>query len=97
MRYTGKEDLFLNGLPVNNNRIYSFASGGTIKLPKGKPIYYSDIVAHYLADSTTTRISYTAKNINYVFPNGGIGLRDISFSEDQGKLIGLMGIGRAHV
>ena len=91
MRYTGSEDLFLNGLPVNNNRIYLFASGGTIKLPKGKPIYYSDVVAHYLADSTTTRISYTANNIGYVFPNGGIGLRNISFSEDQGKLIGLMG------
>jgi ABC-type multidrug transport system ATPase subunit/uncharacterized tellurite resistance protein B-like protein len=91
MRYTGNEDIFLNGLPVNNNRIYSFASGGTIKLPKGKPIYYSDIVAHYLADSTSTKISFIANNINYVFPNGGIGLRNINFSEDQGKLIGLMG------
>ncbi|MFC2104075.1 ATP-binding cassette domain-containing protein [Bacteroidota bacterium] len=91
MRYNGNEDTFLNGLPVNNIRIYLFASGGTIKLPKGKPIYYSDIVAHFLADSTSTRISYTARNINFVFPNGGIGLRNISFSEDQGKLIGLMG------
>jgi len=91
MRYTGQEDVFLNGLPVNNKRIYLFASGGTIKLPKGKPIYYSDIVAHYLADSTATRISYTVRNVHYVFPNGTIGLRNISFSEEQGKLIGFMG------
>ncbi len=91
MRYTGNEDIFLNGLPVNNNRIYSFASGGTIKLPKGKPIYYSDIVAHYLADSTSAKISFIVNNLNYVFPNGGIGLRNINFAEDQGKLIGLMG------
>jgi ABC-type multidrug transport system ATPase subunit len=91
MRYNGNADIFLNGLPVNNNRIYLFASGGTIKLPKGKPIYYSDIVAHYLSDSTSTRISFIANDINYVFPNGGIGLRNINFSEDQGKLIGLMG------
>jgi ABC-type multidrug transport system ATPase subunit/uncharacterized tellurite resistance protein B-like protein len=91
MRYNGQEDLFLNGLPINNKRIYSFAGGGSIKLPKGKPIYYSDILAHYLADSTSTKISFTAKNLNFVFPNGGIGLRDINFSEDQGKLIGLMG------
>jgi len=91
MRYTGQEDVFLNGLPVNNKRIYLFASGGTIKLPKGKPIYYSDIVAHYLADSTATKISYTVRNVNYVFPNGTIGLRNISFSEEQGKLIGFMG------
>jgi ABC-type multidrug transport system ATPase subunit/uncharacterized tellurite resistance protein B-like protein/ABC-type multidrug transport system permease subunit len=91
MRYNGQEDLFLNGLPVNNKRIYLFAGGGSIKLPKGKPIYYSDIVAHYLADSTSVKISYTARDLNFVFPNGGIGLRDINFSEDQGKLIGLMG------
>ncbi len=91
MRYNGNEDIFLNGLPVNNKRIYLFASGGTIKLPKGKPIYYSDIAAHFLADSTATKISYIANDINYVFPNGGIGLRNINFSEDQGKLIGLMG------
>ncbi|MCG8411439.1 MAG: ATP-binding cassette domain-containing protein [Bacteroidales bacterium] len=91
MRYNGNEELFFNGLPVNNKRIYLFAGGSSIKLPKGKPIYYSDIVARYLADSTSTKISYTARNLGYVFPNGGIGLRDISFSEDQGKLIGLMG------
>lgn len=91
LRYNGNEDIFLNGLPVNNKRIYLFANGGTIKLPKGKPIYYSDIVAHYLADSTSIKISYTANNINYVFPSGDVGLRNINFSEDQGKLIGLMG------
>lgn len=91
MRYTGQEDVFLNGLPVNHKRIYLFASGGTIKLPKGKPIYYSDIVAHYLADSTSVKISFNVKDLNFVFPNGGIGLRNINFSEDQGKLIGFMG------
>jgi ABC transport system ATP-binding/permease protein len=91
MRYNGQEDVFLNGLPVNYKRIYLFASGGTIKLPKGKPIYYSDIVAHYLADSTSIKISFSVKNLNFVFPNGGIGLRNINFSEDQGKLIGFMG------
>ncbi|MGC9373830.1 MAG: ATP-binding cassette domain-containing protein [Bacteroidales bacterium] len=91
LRYNGNEDIFLNGLPINNKRIYLFANGGTIKLPKGKPIYYSDIVAHYLADSTSIKISYTANNINYVFPSGDVGLRNINFSEDQGKLIGLMG------
>src|SRR6056297_1733002 len=91
LRYNGNEDIFLNGLPVNNKRIYLFANGGTIKLPKGKPIYYSDIVAHYLADSTSLKISYQAKNIDYVFPSGDVGLRNINFSEDQGTIIGLMG------
>lgn len=91
LRYTGNEDIFLNGLPINNRRIYLFASGSSIKLPKGKPIYYTDVVAHYLADSTSIRISYKVDNLGYKFKTGGIGLRDISFSEGHGKLIGIMG------
>lgn len=91
LRYTGKEEVFLNGLPLNNKRIYLFASGSSIKLPKGKPIYYSDVVAHYLADSTSVRISYKVDDIGFKFKSGDIGLRNISFHEEQGKLIGIMG------
>ncbi len=91
LRYTGNEDIFLNGLPINNKRIYLFASGSSIKLPKGKPIYYTDVVSHYLADLTSTRISYNVVDVGFKFKSGDIGLRDISFKEEQGKLIGIMG------
>lgn len=91
LRYTGSEDLFLNGLPISNRRIYLFASGSSIKLPKGKPVYYTDIVAHFLADKTSVRISYNVDNVGYTFKTGGIGLRNISFSEGHGKLVGIMG------
>lgn len=91
LRYTGTEELFLNGLPINNKRIYLYAQGSSIKLPKGKPVYYSDVVAHYLADKTSTRISFVAEDLEFRFPTGDIGLRNINFSEEQGKLIGLMG------
>ena len=91
LRYTGTEDINLNGLPISNRRIYLFASGSSIKLPKGKPIYYTDVVAHFLADSTSTRISYSVKDLEYRFKSGGIGLRNINFSEGHGKLIGIMG------
>lgn len=91
LRYTGHEDIFLNGLPINNKRIYLFASGSSIKLPKGKPVYYTDVVAHYLADSTSIRISYNVDNVGFKFKSGDIGLRDVSFKEGQGKLIGIMG------
>ncbi|MFW6100857.1 MAG: ATP-binding cassette domain-containing protein [Bacteroidota bacterium] len=91
LRYTGEEELNLNGLPLNNKRIYLFAHGGSIKLPKGKPVYYSDVVAHYLADKTSLKLSYVAENIGYEFDNGAVGLRNINFSENQGKLVGIMG------
>ncbi|MGE0077890.1 MAG: ATP-binding cassette domain-containing protein [Bacteroidales bacterium] len=91
LRYTGNEDIFLNGLPISNRRIYLFASGSSLKLPKGKPVYYTDVVAHFLADSTAVRISYKVDNVGFQFKTGGVGLRNISFSEGHGKLVGIMG------
>lgn len=91
LRYTGKQDVFLNGLGVYNNRIYLFATGSTIKLPKGKPVYYSDVVSNYLSDISTTKLSFNVKKVSYRFPSGNLGLRDISFSATQGKLVGIMG------
>jgi ABC-type multidrug transport system ATPase subunit/uncharacterized tellurite resistance protein B-like protein len=91
LKYTGNENLYLNGLPIRNDRIYLFANGSTVKLPKSAPVYYSDVAAHFLADITTSQISYTAKNLEFRFPNGNIGIRNISFSENHGKLIGIMG------
>ena len=91
LKYTGQEELFLNGLGISNKRIYLFASGSAVKLPKGKPVYYSDVVQHFLADLTTHKLSFHVKNLEYRFGNGNIGLRNISFSEGQGKLIGIMG------
>ncbi len=91
LKYTGTEDLFLNGLPIRNDRIYLFANGSTVKLPKGAPVYYSDVVAHFMADMLASQIAYVARNIEYKFPNGNIGIKDISFSETHGRLIGIMG------
>lgn len=91
LKYTGTQDIYLNGLPVRNDRIYLFASGSTVKLPKGPPIFYSDIAAHYLADITASHISYEAFDLEFKFPNGNIGIRDVTFSETHGRLIGIMG------
>ncbi|MBN1145321.1 MAG: ATP-binding cassette domain-containing protein [Bacteroidales bacterium] len=91
LKYTGNEDLFLNGLPIRNDRIYLFANGSTVKLPKGAPIYHSDVVAHFMADMVTSQISYIAHDLEYRFPNGNLGIKDISFSETHGRLIGIMG------
>ena len=45
MRYAGDaaQDIFLNGLLINNKNVYIFPKGSFIRLPKGKPIYYTEI------------------------------------------------------
>ncbi len=91
IKYTGKLVLYINGLIVNGKRINIFANGSTIKLSKGKPIYYSDIISKFKKDNNSINLSFIAKNIEYKFPTGGLGLRDININEREGKLIAIMG------
>ncbi len=91
LKYTGKQDVFLNGLSVYNNKIYLFATGSTIKLPKGRPVYYSDVVSTYLSELSTTKLSFQVKDVSYRFPSGNLGLRDVDFAVSQGRLVGIMG------
>ncbi len=91
IKYTGNQDLFLNGLGLHSGRIYLFARGSTVKLPKGKPIYYSDISTHFLIDSSTEKLSFVARDISYTFKNGLTGLRNVNISATHGDLIGIMG------
>lgn len=91
MRYTGSHDVFLNGSPIFSDRIYAFAPGATLKMTKGRPIYYSDVVATFQADKSFANLSFNVKDLEFRFPNNAIGLRNINFSECQGRLVGIMG------
>ncbi len=91
LKYTGQQDVFLNSTSVYNNRIYLFATGSVIKLPKGKPIHYSDIVATFMKDLEISKLSFVVKNLQYTFKTGDIGINNISFSVEHGKLVGIMG------
>ena len=91
LRYTGNSDIFLNGLGINNRRIYLFASGSTLRLPRGLPVLYSDVVGCYMRDTSVSKLSFEIENLEFRFPNGNIGLRNISLSEGEGKLVGIMG------
>lgn len=90
-KYTGDDSIELNNLPVKKRSILQFAPGSVFKTPKGAPLYYSDLVTTYNSDDTVDDISFTVSNIEYKFPNGHIGIRDVSLSEGPGKLIGIMG------
>lgn len=44
-----------------------------------------------MADHVTSQISYVARDLEYKFPNGNVGIRNMNFSETHGRLIGIMG------
>ncbi|HQG55418.1 MAG TPA: hypothetical protein PK496_00240, partial [Bacteroidales bacterium] len=45
LKYNSPDQLYLNGLPIESGKIYSFAKGSSIKSQFGQPVYYSDISA----------------------------------------------------
>ncbi len=91
IRYFGKNELFLNGQIITPGKIYIFSPGSSIRSSKTQPIYYSDIVSCYLNDNIESKIVFAVNNIEYKFKNGKIGLHKLNFTENTGKLIGIMG------
>jgi len=91
VKYTGQMEVFLNGLGMHEGTIYLFASGSTLRLPVGLPVYYSDIAAQFQEDYPPQLITLEADHLSYQFPNKVFGLQDISFSARQGNLVGIMG------
>ncbi len=90
-KYTGREDFLLNGLLMKPLQVYLFSHGSTIKTPKSSPLYYSDVIGLFLSNAKSVKLSFQVRNLQYKFPNGAIGLRDVSLSEGPGHLIGIMG------
>lgn len=91
LKYYSKDQLFLNGLSISADHVYTFAKGGSIKSQFGQPIYYSDISSHFLSDIIIHKISFDVENLSYKFPEGQTAIDNISFSVEEGKLIGIMG------
>jgi ABC-type multidrug transport system ATPase subunit len=91
VKYYSKDQLYLNGLPVSPGQVYTFAKGGSIRSQFGQPIYYSDISSHFLSDVIIHKISFNVDNLTYKFIEGQAAIDNVSFSADEGKLIGIMG------
>ena len=91
IRYFGNQELFLNGQAISPNIIKVIRQGSSIKNSKIAPIYYSDIIAQFLSETSDEKIEFTANNIEYEFSSGKKGLYDFTFKEESGRLVGIMG------
>ncbi|MFO8236136.1 MAG: ATP-binding cassette domain-containing protein [Bacteroidales bacterium] len=91
IRYIGSSELYLNGQLLERDKVYVLNIGASIRSSKVSPIYYGDIISLFNIDRITTRITFEARGVDYIFKSGDIGLRDINFNEYSGKLIGIMG------
>jgi ABC-type multidrug transport system ATPase subunit len=91
MRYLGKEDLYLNGQVLLPGRTYILTIGCSIRSAKMGPVYYSDVVNSFLERPEQERLVFKAADIVYRFRTGNIGVNPFSLSEQNGRLIGIMG------
>lgn len=89
--YFGKSDLLLNGQVLFQRKVYILTPGSSLRSSKVKPVYYSDILSTFMSDTSKAKVSFVVQNLEYKFKGGKLGLRDINFTEDSGKLIGIMG------
>jgi len=89
--YFGKSELYLNGQALTQGKVFILTPGSSLRSSKVKPVYYSDILSSFMSDTSKAKISFVVKELEYKFKGGKLGLRDINFTEDSGKLIGIMG------
>ena len=91
VKFSGSENVSLNGVLMLENEVYDFSAGDLIKSNNGFPIYYSDILSRFMEDRQENQIIFDVKGLEYQFPNGKKGLHTLDFSETSGKMVGLMG------
>lgn len=91
VKYNGEQEANLNGLLMSSKLIYPFISGSSIKGAKISTIYYSDVASQFQDELSEDKIHFEAKNITYEFKGGKIGLHDVNFIEETGRLVGIMG------
>jgi ABC-type multidrug transport system ATPase subunit len=86
----GRNNIFVNGVTLTENHIKVFPAGSSIR-GKFETIYYTDVISSFQDDRNLQKLSLEVDHIGYTFKNGHIGLRDIHFAENSGKLLGIMG------
>ncbi|MDM8160617.1 ATP-binding cassette domain-containing protein [Labilibaculum sp. K2S] len=91
LRFKGIEELIMNGQNLNPERVHLLTQGSSIRNPKINPIYFSDITTTFHRDQEHKRVVFEAKNIEYRFKENNIGIHDLSFKEESGKMVGIIG------
>jgi ABC-type multidrug transport system ATPase subunit/uncharacterized tellurite resistance protein B-like protein len=91
LKYISDDQLYLNGLPIRSGVVYPFAKGGSVKSQQGHAIYYSDISSSFLSDIIIHKISFNVENLTYNFSEGQVAIDNVSFSVEEGKLLGILG------
>lgn len=90
-RFISSGQFFLNGIRVKPGSVYSFPRGASLRSQYGYSVYYSDVISTFLSDKIVNRLSFNVEHLSYSFRKGETAISDLSFSVEEGKLVGIMG------
>jgi ABC transport system ATP-binding/permease protein len=91
LRYSGSEDLYLNGQIIFPGQTYIFDHGSSIRGSGIKTVYYSEIVSKATEAAFDAKIYLDANDVSFRFRNSENGVHNLHFHEESGKLIGIIG------
>lgn len=91
LRYSGEDDLFLNGQKVFPGQTYIFNYGSTIRSPHIDTIYYNDVNSVFTEEEFRIRIRIDASDVSLRFKNSDNGIQNIHFHEESGTIVGILG------
>ncbi len=92
VRFIGSGELSMNGQLLQEDKVYPFSQGSSIKGYKITPIYYWDVTMQFLKEEfRSSRVVYEVNNVEYRFKSGTVGIHHMSFKEESGRMVGIMG------
>jgi len=90
-RYEGIRDLYLNSQVMSIGDVYVLNYGCSIRNPQIKPVYYSDIVNCFYLGEQSAPMLFEARDMEYEFEDGHIGVHPVNFEVFSGNVVGIMG------
>ena len=90
-KYTGGQNLDMNGMKIEPGRTYIMSAGSSIRNGVSSPIFYYDLMRHVVANDAVP-VTIEARNVIYHFNKKLIGIHNLSFESHSGRLVGIMGV-----
>ncbi len=92
VRFSTIGEIYMNGQLLHDDKVYVFNPGSSLRDPKSTPIYYSDIITQFRKEELqASRVLYKVNELEYRFKSGHTGIHTMSFEEESGRLVGIMG------
>jgi ABC-type multidrug transport system fused ATPase/permease subunit len=91
VQYKGTKETTLNGQIMEPGISRIWAPGASLRQQGIGPVFFSYIQERNSDPGVKPKINFQASNLSLRFPDGRIGLNDISLSEKGGRMVAIMG------